>query len=154
MGGNACGPFSVREKTMHRDSFFQTLFLPWGPVRVNFNRQHGLETATLQNRNVNKRHKDGWNCNRKREKQKYSGKIPKATWLPRKILAKRVSRRPINAHFWKKYKESSLNLLKFYEKACLLDGQFSLSGLKPASIRLTNWVLSNLKFLVALICMK
>ena len=117
MGGNACGPFSVREKTMHRDSFFQTLFLLWGAVRVNFNRQHGLETATLQNRNVNKRHKDGWNCNRKREKQKYSGKIPKATWLPRKVLAKRVSRRPINAHFWKKYKESSLNLLKFYGKA-------------------------------------
>ena len=97
---------------MHRDAFFQTLFLLWGPVRVNFNRQHGLETVTLQNRNVNKRHKDGWNCNRKREKQKYISKMPKATCLPRKVLAKRVSRHPINAHFWKKYKESSLNLLK------------------------------------------
>ena len=61
-------------------------------------------------------------------KEKNRNTVVKATWLPRKVLAKRVSRRPINAHFWKKYKESSLNLLKFYGKACLLDGQFSMSG--------------------------
>ena len=28
-----------------------------------------------------------------------------------KVLARRVSSRPMDAHFWKKYKENSLNLL-------------------------------------------
>ena len=45
-----------------------------------------------------------------------------------KVLARRVSSRPVDTHFWKKYKENLLNLLKFYEKTCLLDRQFSMSG--------------------------
>ena len=60
-----------------------------------------------------------------------------ATILPRnpdslfpyiKVSARRVSCHPRDTHFWKKYKENSLNLLKFYEKTCLLDRQFLMSG--------------------------
>ena len=45
-----------------------------------------------------------------------------------KVLARRVSSRPMDAHFWKKHKENSPNLLYVYGKTCLLDGQFSMSG--------------------------
>ena len=48
--------------------------------------------------------------------------------LGTKVLARRVSSRPMDAHFWKKYKENSPNLLYVYGKTCLLDGQFSMSG--------------------------
>ena len=41
-----------------------------------------------------------------------------------KVLARRVSSCPMDTHFWKKYKETSLNLLDFYGKTCLLDSQF------------------------------
>ena len=49
-----------------------------------------------------------------------------------KVLARRVLSHPMDAHFWKKYKENSLNLLKFYRTTSLLDGQFSMSGWKSA----------------------
>ena len=45
-----------------------------------------------------------------------------------KVLARRVSSRLMDAHFWKKHKENSPNLLYVYGKTCLLDGQFSMSG--------------------------
>ena len=32
-------------------------------------------------------------------------------WHVAKVLARRVSSRPMDAHFWKKYKETSLDLL-------------------------------------------
>ena len=45
-----------------------------------------------------------------------------------KVLARRVSSSPMDAHFWKKHKENSPNLLYVYGKTYLLDGQFSMSG--------------------------
>ena len=49
--------------------------------------------------------------------------------LPVKVLARRESSLPMDTHFWKKYKEKSLNLL------ISLDGQFSMSAQKPAAVR-------------------
>ena len=45
-----------------------------------------------------------------------------------KVLARRVSSRPMGAHFWKKHKENSPNLSYVYGKTWILDGQFSMSG--------------------------
>ena len=39
-----------------------------------------------------------------------------SNWPWRKVLARRVSSRPMDAHFWRKYRENSLNLLQFYGK--------------------------------------
>ena len=44
-----------------------------------------------------------------------------------KALARGVSSRPMDAHFWMKNKENSLNLLQFYGTTCPLDGQRSIS---------------------------
>ena len=32
-------------------------------------------------------------------------------WVVANVLARRVSSRPVDTHFWKKYKENSINLL-------------------------------------------
>ena len=45
-----------------------------------------------------------------------------------KVLARRVSSRPMDAHFLKKHKENSPNLSYVYGKTLILDGQFSVSG--------------------------
>ena len=49
-------------------------------------------------------------------------------WVVTKVLARRVFSRPMDAHFWKKHKENSPNLLYVYGKTWILDGQFSMSG--------------------------
>ena len=48
--------------------------------------------------------------------------------LQSKVLARRPSSRPMDAHFWKKHKENSPNLSYVYGKTWILDGQFSMSG--------------------------
>ena len=45
-----------------------------------------------------------------------------------KILARRVSRPPVNTHFLKKLKENSLDLLQVYGETWLLDAHFLMSG--------------------------
>ena len=44
------------------------------------------------------------------------------------VLARRASRRPMDSHFWRKYIQNSLNLLKNLQETCSLDGQLSISG--------------------------
>ena len=44
------------------------------------------------------------------------------------VLARRASRRPMDGHFWGKYIQNSLNLLKNLQETCSLDGQLSISG--------------------------
>ena len=64
-----------------------------------------------------------------------------------KVLARGVFSHPMDARFWKKCKENSLNLLQFYGKTCLLDGQFSTSGYKSLygvhliRMRICKWLL-------------
>ena len=44
------------------------------------------------------------------------------------VLDRRVSRRPMDGHFWGKYIQNSPNLLKNLQETCSLDGQLSISG--------------------------
>ena len=44
------------------------------------------------------------------------------------VLARRVSRRPMDGHFWGKYIQNSPNLSKNLQGTCPLDAQLSISG--------------------------
>ena len=44
------------------------------------------------------------------------------------VLARRASRRPVDAHFWGKYIQNSPNLLTNLQGTCSLDAQLLISG--------------------------